>query len=78
MAERDPQSDVRLDLTCPSCGHGWQVWFDIGEFLWHTLTARARRLIGDVHALAFTYKWTEADILSMSEARRRLYLDLVL
>jgi hypothetical protein len=78
MAHHDPQSDVRLDLRCPSCGLEWQVWFDIGAFLWEKLAARARQLIAEVHTLALAYKWAEADILELSERRRQTYLDMVL
>ena len=77
MAERDPQSDIRLDMTCPACGQGWQVIFDIADFLWSAVAARTRQLIVDVHTLALAYGWREADILAMSATRRQMYLDLV-
>lgn len=77
MSEADPQGDVRLALNCPSCGHAWQEAFDIGQFLWGELNAWAARTLGEVHRLAKAYGWREADILSMSPARRRMYLDMV-
>jgi hypothetical protein len=39
--------------------------------------ARARRLLIEVHSLASAYGWSETDILSMSEPRRALYLEMV-
>jgi len=45
--------------------------------LFTELGAVARDLLGQVHALAFAYKWREADILQMSPARRQLYLQMV-
>jgi hypothetical protein len=77
VAACDPQSDILLDLACPSCGHAWQVVFDIGPFLWEEVSGEALRLVQEVHTLARVYGWSEADILSMSPARRRLYVDLV-
>jgi hypothetical protein len=77
MDEADPQGDIRLALSCPSCGHAWQEAFDIGQFLWSELNAWAARTLGEVHRLAKAYGWREADILSMSHARRRMYLDMV-
>lgn len=77
MGEADPQGDIRLALGCPSCGHAWQEAFDIGQFLWGELNAWAARTLGEVHRLAKAYGWREVDILSMSPARRRMYLEMV-
>ncbi len=77
MSECDPQAEILLDLSCPACEHSWQLLFDIVSFFWTELTARAKRLLQEVHTLARFYGWREADILSMSVVRRQLYLDLV-
>jgi hypothetical protein len=77
IAAADPQADITLDLTCPACGHSWQVLFDIGDFLWAEITAYAQRLLLDTHQLARAYGWAEADILAMSNQRRQYYLELV-
>ena len=76
MAEADPQADVQLALACPACGHTWQATFEIVSFLWAELSAWAERTLADVHALASTYGWREADILAMSARRRQRYLEL--
>lgn len=73
--ERDPQADVQLDLACPACGRSWQMPFDILAYLWAEICAQAQRLLHEVHTLARTYGWREADILSMSAIRRQFYLD---
>lgn len=77
MGEADPQGDMRLALNCLACGHAWQESFDIGQFLWGELNAWAARTLGEVHRLAQAYGWREADILSMSPQRRRMYLEMV-
>lgn len=77
MAECDPQAELLLDLTCPVCQHDWQVVFDIVAFFWAELSVQAKRLLHDVHTLARSYGWREADILAMSSMRRQFYLDLV-
>jgi hypothetical protein len=77
MIEHDPQAEVLLDLDCPACGHSWLVVFDIASFLWGEISALARRLLRDVHSLARAYGWSESDILSMSDARRQFYLEMV-
>jgi hypothetical protein len=78
LAEIDPQAEVLLSLTCPGCGHTWQVVFEILSFLWTEIRARARRLLQEVDVLARTYGWAEADILGMSETRRGLYLQVAM
>jgi len=46
-------------------------------FLWTEITSQARRLLHEVHLLATTYGWHEADILAMSAIRRQYYLEMV-
>lgn len=77
MAARDPQAEVALELLCPSCSANFSVVLDAGGFLLQELESRAERLLREVHALALRYHWSEADILSMSAARRARYLDLL-
>jgi len=77
MAECDPQSDVLLNIMCPACTHNWDMIFDIVSFFWTEISMQAKRLLHEVHTLALAYGWREADILSMSTARRQLYLEMV-
>lgn len=78
MSAADPQADVELDLCCPECLHSWLAPFDIASFLWTEINAWAQRVLNEVHQLAQAYSWREADILAMSAARRRYYLERVL
>jgi hypothetical protein len=77
MAQSDPQADVRLELTCPSCQHRWLATFDIGSFFWSEISAWATRLLREIHILASAYGWNEAEILSVSPRRRQAYLEMV-
>lgn len=77
MAEADPQADLRLDLSCPACGHRWQALFDIESFFWSEINAWAQRVLAEVHTLATAYGWRERDILDLSPRRRQFYLGLV-
>jgi hypothetical protein len=74
----DPRAETVLDLGCPECGNACRRVFDITAFLWTEIRARARRLLQEVDALARAYGWSEADILGMSEARRALYVQMVI
>lgn len=76
LADMDPQAEILLDLACPSCGRTWQLAFDIVSYLWREISAEALRLLQQVHTLARAYGWREADILSMSAARRHAYIEM--
>ncbi len=71
----DPQSEIPLSLECPECGSEWSASFDVTSFLYGEVASHAKLLIEEVKSLARTYGWSEADILAMSPARRRLYLE---
>jgi hypothetical protein len=77
MAELDPQADLQLRLDCPECGHQWDAPFDIASYLWQEIHAAATRLLREVHELASTYGWPEADILALTPPRRAAYLELI-
>ncbi|MBI2925766.1 MAG: phage baseplate protein [Verrucomicrobia bacterium] len=77
MVELDPQAEILLHLHCPQCGQEWQALFDIASFFWTELQAAAQRLLLEVHELARTYGWQEADILAMSAPRRHAYLEML-
>jgi hypothetical protein len=70
----DPQAARTIDLDCPSCGAGWVAPVDVTEFVWSEVDRFARRLLSDIHTLATAYGWREADVLAISPARRRFYL----
>lgn len=77
MAECDPLAEVLFNLDCLKCGKSWKVYFDVGDFLWTEIAAQARRLLSEIHVLAATYGWREADILALSARRRQFYLEMI-
>jgi hypothetical protein len=76
IAAADPNSDIRFNADCPSCGARLRSQLDIATYLWDELDAWARQTLVDVHLLASTYGWTEPDVLALSPLRRRHYLEL--
>jgi hypothetical protein len=76
LAQADPQADIKLSTACAACGHSWQAPFDILAYLWTELDSWAARVLREVHVLACAYGWRESDILALSPARRKLYLDM--
>jgi hypothetical protein len=67
----------RLSLDCENCGHEWSAHLDVADYLWSEVWARARHVLNEVHELACAYGWSEAEVLGMSDVRRRAYLELV-
>jgi len=76
LGELDPGAEVLLDLECPACAQRWSAPFDPGGFLWADASARARRLMVEIDALARAYGWSEQDVLAVPPARRSAYLEL--
>lgn len=77
MASRDPQAELMLRPICPACGARFEALLDAASFLFDEIGARARTLLGEVHLLARHYHWSEAEILSLTPARRHAYLSLI-
>jgi hypothetical protein len=77
MVEQDPQAETKMALTCSACQHNWTMLFDIVSFFWTEIERQAKRLLREVHILASTYGWREADILALSPMRRHYYLELI-
>jgi hypothetical protein len=72
----DPCADVEIATRCPDCGHQWAAPFDPARFFWQEIEALAPGLLMEVAELARHYHWAERDILAMSAARRRFYLEM--
>lgn len=77
ISEIDTQSNIELEMTCPSCNHTCITLFDIVAFFWMEISAWVKRTLRDVHMLACAYGWSEEEILALSPARRRTYLEMV-
>lgn len=77
LSQADPQADIQLAITCPNCGANWSAVFDIVAYFWAEIDAWAQRTLREVHQLARAYGWRESDILALSAARRRQYIQLI-
>lgn len=77
LSEADPLAEILLHFDCPSCSASFDESLDLGGFVWAEIQAQATRIFQEVHALASAYGWSESEILALSPARRRAYVDLV-
>lgn len=78
-AELDRRAEISaatVALSCPDCRRDWQVELDVAAFAWREIEILAGRLLRQVDELARRYGWSEREILGLSSARRRFYLEL--
>lgn len=64
-------------VRCSECSNSEVLDLDIAQFLWLEVRCAAKRLIAQVHELAWAYGWSENSILSMSPQRRNAYIEIL-
>lgn len=77
LAERAGIEALTLRHSCAACGAEAETPFDILDYLWRHVAARAQRLMRDIHLLASAYGWTSEEILSLSDRRRAAHIAMV-
>ena len=77
MAELAPRIDLEMEAKCPECEKAFSFPFNMSQFFIDEMTGNLNQLYQEVHFLAFYYKWSESDILSMTRKKRRNYLELL-
>lgn len=68
-----PEVATEVNTQCPECGNEHVVELDIYAELFKSIS----HLLDDVHRLAMTYHWSEAEILALPSARRQQYLSRI-
>ena len=76
LVAADPGAEIVLTADCPDCGTAAELTLDPLGALWPEIEARVQGLLTAVARLAGAFGWREADILALSETRRRAYLAL--
>jgi hypothetical protein len=77
LAERDPLVAFTISYDCPSCGVSSDTAIDLEQLAVQRLVTFQRGLLGDVHALATRYGWTESEVLAIPAKRRARYRALI-
>jgi hypothetical protein len=70
-------AELTCVIECPDCHFNQSQDFDIARFLWLEVRAAARRLLAEIHELAWAYGWSERTIARMSCVRRSAYLEML-
>jgi hypothetical protein len=73
LDEISPAVCDQLLVTCPECGREQRAELDHYNFA----GLDGRFFYDEVHTLASHYHWSEAEILDLPKARRRMYLDMI-
>lgn len=70
-------AELRCAVECAACSRRETLALDIAQFVWIEVRSAAKRLVAEVHELAWAYGWSEEAILRMSPHRRRAYLEML-
>jgi hypothetical protein len=77
MAAEAPGPALVMDASCPSCGRGFALPFDIQELFFGEVAGSTDQLSRQVHYLAYHYHWSEAEILDLPREKRLRYLEVL-
>ncbi len=69
-----PEVAVSIQAACPACGTTHVIEVDPYRALFRY---SGWELLQEIHILAATYHWSEAEILALPQERRRRYLELI-
>ena len=71
---REAAGEINISLTCADCEAVWSEPLDVASHLWNEIEAAALKVMAEVAEIAIALGWSESEILSMSDARRSIYL----
>jgi hypothetical protein len=70
-------AELGCTVRCTECSNSDVLDLDIAQFLWLEVRNAAKRLLEEIHELAWAYGWSENSILRMSPERRTAYLEML-
>jgi hypothetical protein len=77
LARIAPQVTGPVGGACPGCHGLVEALFDVPAFVVAELRRLAAAVYAEVHLLASSYGWAEAEILALPGPRRRRYAEMV-
>jgi hypothetical protein len=81
LVERFERVNQAAELTCvvecPNCSVRAERHLHLAQFLFRMVDRGAKRLLREIHELAWAYGWSEEAILRMSAVRRAAYLEML-
>jgi hypothetical protein len=77
MGRLAPALEVELDARCPECDQEFTRPLDLVPWLVGELRDLWERLAEEVHVIAWSYHWSERDILALAHSKRSQYMKLI-
>ncbi len=77
MERVSPSVDLDMQVACAECGRIFTAPFDIQDYFFGELRSDVDLLFREVHYLAYHYHWSEQEIMSMTQDRRRRYIEVL-
>lgn len=77
MSAKTASLDWDIEFTCDECSRRFVKVLDIQSYFWQELQFSSRDIWEEVHRLAWFYHWSEAEILSLTRWKRKLYLGFI-
>lgn len=77
LAEIDPLVEMSVSTACPECGAVLESEVDLERLALTRLRSVRHLLLSQVHALAATYHWSEAQIAELPAWRRAEHVALI-
>jgi hypothetical protein len=75
--EGAPALDLHLSLVCVECGNAFTYEYDPLRGLMREMLGARAALRHEVHCIASHYHWSEREILDLTRAQRRDYIDMI-
>lgn len=73
IEKMSPEVSAQLYAVCPNCDHANHVNLDILELM----AENDNNILHEVHCIAESYHWSQAEILGLPRQRRKNYLYLI-
>lgn len=77
MEKLAPVLQTDMQAVCPECNRQQTLHFDVQSFLLTRLQKSRRQVVGQVHRLATTYRWSHREILDLPRRLRHMYVSFI-
>ncbi|MCP4428743.1 MAG: hypothetical protein GY803_30020 [Chloroflexi bacterium] len=77
MEAAAPKVELTMSGDCPECGQAFAIPFNLEDFFFKEMGGNRDLLYREIHYLAYHYHWSEQEIMSMSQAKRRQYITVL-
>ncbi len=77
MDQIAPVYKTDLQTNCPECGHSQSIHFDMQSYLLNTMLLEKAQIPFEVHRLAYSYGWSQQEILDLPRSLRQRYVSLI-